>query len=318
MIQIGFVLLSHARPEQTLRLVRALNALYDWPPIACHHDFGQCPLDPSLFPDNVTFATPHFPTFWGCFAIVPATLAGLRLLTRRRNPPDWIYLLSGSDYPSRSSDEMIRMLAQTRFDAFIDHREIVYSGMAPGSEPDEAEGFNRRSYLRLAYKRYCAVAVPRPGRDKPWAIPPVGHSYLFHPWWRALIPGPLSSAFRCYAGEHWFTVNGKAAEVLLAETEQAKRLLTHLKGRESPEECYYHTMLGNAQLHVSHNNLRYIHWPAGDSWHPSTLSLDHLAKIEISGAHFARKIEHGSALVTELDRMTGISEKVLENTTQSC
>ncbi len=320
MIRVGFVLLTHSCPDQILRLVRALNVMYDGPPIACHHDFGQCPLDTSLFPDNVAFVVPYLSTFWGCFTIVPAALAGIRLLMRQANPPDWIYLLSGSDYPSLSSDEVMRMLARTPCEAFIDHREITYSGIREGSETtgDQRTGFDRRSYVKLAYRRYCAIAVPRPGRDKPWAFPPVGHSYIYHPLGRVILPNPFSSQFRCYAGEHWFTVNGKAADVLLSNSKQAKRLLNYLRHRESPEECFYHSMLGNTSLHLSRSNLRYIHWPAGDALHPSTLVPDHLTKIQASGAHFARKIEHDSPLVAELDRLVGISAGARENMAQSC
>ena len=124
MIRIGFVLLTHSEPDQVLALTQVLSELYDGPPIVCHHDFTQCPLDKSLFSSNVRFVEPHFPTFWGCFSIVPATIAGLRLLMRGPNPPDWIYLLSGSDYPTLSPDKVLSMLGETQFDAFIDHREI--------------------------------------------------------------------------------------------------------------------------------------------------------------------------------------------------
>lgn len=313
MTRIGFVLLTHACPEQTLELVKALNRLYDGPLIACHHDFGQCPLDRSVFPDNVTFVNPHFTTFWGCFSIIPAALAGLRTLMEGKNPPDWVYLLSGSDYPTASSDEVRRLLAGTEVDAFIDHRRIDYNSLPARDEPDESTGFKRRSYLRLAYQRYCAVAVPRPGRDRPWAFPPVGHSYLFHPWWRAAIPSPFSKEFSCYAGEHWFTVNSRAAAVLLDCSLRARRLLAHLRKRESPEECFYHSILGNAPLRLSANNLRYIHWPAGSAWHPSTLSLEHLPEIRVSGAHFARKVAYDSPLISELDRLTGIDTKSLQS-----
>jgi hypothetical protein len=136
----------------------------------------------------------------------------------------------------------------------------------------------------------------------------VGHSYLYDPAWRALVPGPFSSNFRCYAGEHWFTVSNKAASILLAETAQSRRLLAHLRHRESPEECFYHSLLGNSPLQLSSNNLRYIHWPTSTAWHPNTLSLDHLPRICDSGAHFARKIAPGSPLLEELDRMTGIPQ----------
>ena len=310
--RVGFVLLTHSNPEQILRLVGALNELYEAPPIVCHHDFAQCALDRALFPNNVAFVDPHLPTFWGCFSIVPAALAAMRILMNCKNAPDWLYLLSGSDYPVMSPDKVVSMLAQTRFDAFIDHREITYDGyfrFARGGERDTATGFSRSSYQALAYRRYCAVAVPRPSRQKPFAFPPVGHSYLYHPAWRALVPGPFSSNFLCFAGEHWFTVSNKAASTLLAETSQSERLLAHLRPRESPEECFYHSVLGNSPLALSNNNLRYIHWSSPDAWHPSSLSLDHLPDISNSGAHFARKMAAGSPLLTELDRMTGISQR---------
>jgi hypothetical protein len=311
MTTVGFVLLTHSNSEQIERLVRVLNELYDGPPIACHHDFGQCALDQSRFPNNVRFVEAYFPTFWGCFAIVPAARAAIRLILDAKKPADWIYLLSGSDYPCASPETVQRMLSRTPYDAFIDHREITYGAARTESgEEGEAGGFSRASYVALAYRRYCAVAVPRPSRKKPFAKPFDGRSYLRHPAWRRMIPGPFSSRFRCYAGEHWFTVNRKAAEVLVNDTPESHRLLRHLQRRESPEECFHHSLLGNSSLRLSDHNLRYIHWPSADAWHPSTLSLEHLTAIRRSGAHFVRKVALDSPLLHELDRITRFSESV--------
>jgi hypothetical protein len=38
---IGFIILSHDKPAQLLRLVRRLMKLYGDPPIVCHHDFSK-------------------------------------------------------------------------------------------------------------------------------------------------------------------------------------------------------------------------------------------------------------------------------------
>jgi hypothetical protein len=285
--------------------------MYDRPPIVCHHDFDQCALDKSLFSSNVRFVEPHFATFWGGFSIIPAALAGIRLLMHGENPPDWFYLLSGSDYPVMSPDRVQETLAQSTFDAFIDHREIRFNEVPVNVASDNDTGLSRRSYLSVAYRRYCAVAIPRPSLAKPWAIPPVGRIYARHPFWRTIVSGPFSKSFRCYAGEHWFAANRKAADLLLAETEQSKRLLTHLRRRESPEECFYHSILGNSTLKLSSDNHRYIDWPTSDAWHPSTLTLADLSAIRDSGAHFARKVEDGSKLVSELNRLLGITERSL-------
>ena len=76
MTAIGFVLLTHSDPGQALTLAQVLSDLYGNPPIVCHHDFSQCPLDKSQFPANVRFVEPHFSTFWGCFSIVTGGASG--------------------------------------------------------------------------------------------------------------------------------------------------------------------------------------------------------------------------------------------------
>ena len=308
MIRVGFVLLSHTCPEQVLALTHVLTELYDAPPIVCHHDFDQAPLVKAAFPSNVRFVEPHFRTFWGCFSIVPAALAAINLLMRSANPPDWFYLLSGSDYPTINPEKALMLLASTDSDVFIDHREIHYRNELGRQSDERSTGFSRPGYNALAYKRYCAVAVPRPSMAKPLSFPPVGRSYLRHPAWRSVFPAPFESGFRCFAGEHWFTANAKAAEVLLMETERSQQLFQHLRTRESPEECYYHTVLANAALRLENDNLRYIKWPSPDAWHPKTLDVSDLRAIEESGAHFARKVAYQSDLMHLLSRKFGVGQ----------
>jgi Core-2/I-Branching enzyme len=308
MIRVGFVLLSHTCPEQILALTQVLTELYDAPPIVCHHDFDQAPLSKNMFPSNVRFVEPHFPTCWGCFSIVPAALAAINLLMRGANPPDWFYLLSGSDYPTIAPEKALSILASSDNDVFIDHREIHYRREAVMRADEQSTGFMRPSYNSLAYKRYCAVAVPRPSLAKPLSFPPVGRAYLRHPAWRSVFPAPFGSGFRCFAGEHWFTANARAAEILLTETTQSTQLFQHLRTRECPEECYYHTVFANAPLKLENRNLRYIEWPSSEAWHPKTLAASDLPAIDDSQAHFARKVVYNSDLMHELNRKLGVGQ----------
>lgn len=311
MIRVGFILLTHSHPKQILELATALNALYDTPPIVCHHDFSQTPLEKGLFSNNVRFVEPHLRTSWGCFAIVPAALKALRILMSSRDVPDWFYLLSGSDYPALSPDQVLATLSATPYDAFIDHREITYSSRGHNGTGDISGGFARDSYVALAYRRYCAVAVPRPSRAKPCALPPEGRIFLRHPLWRFVVPGPFSQDFRCFAGEHWFSANSKAAELLLSQTAHSQRLLSHLARRESPEECFYHSVLANSSLKLSGDHLRYIVWPSPGAWHPKTLGLTDLHAILNSGAHFARKVPPASPLIKQLNHYLGVSKAAM-------
>jgi hypothetical protein len=59
---VGFAILSHGDQRQLRRLVDGLNLHYGDPPIACHHDFSQAPLDTTLFPSNVRFVVPPYRT----------------------------------------------------------------------------------------------------------------------------------------------------------------------------------------------------------------------------------------------------------------
>jgi hypothetical protein len=230
---------------------------------------------------------------------------------RGAHSPDWFYLLSGSDYPTLAPERVISFLGSTDTDVFIDHREIQYRKQAQSQTDQTLTGFRRPSYNSLAYKRYCAVAVPRPSLAKPLSFPPVGRVYLRHPMWRSVFLAPFGPDFRCFAGEHWFTANAKAAEVLLTETAQSRRLFQHLHARECPEECYYQTILANAPLKLENDNLRFIEWPSLDAWHPKTLAISDLPAIEKSQAHFARKVDYDSDLTHELDRMLGVGQPAL-------
>ena len=76
-VSVGFVILSHQAGGQLLRLTRRLAAEYNNPPIVCHHDFGQAPLDISAFGDRVRFVRPHLATSWGKLSVVHAVLSAI-------------------------------------------------------------------------------------------------------------------------------------------------------------------------------------------------------------------------------------------------
>ena len=130
-VKIGFAIISHDEPEQLLRLVKSLNAMFGAPPIVCHHDFSQCSTHEALFPPNVQFVHPHICHSWGHITVPLAALRAFSLL-RNYAQLDWFFLLSGSDYPVRPADEIVADLSNTNYDVFLDNREILYRAVAPG------------------------------------------------------------------------------------------------------------------------------------------------------------------------------------------
>src|SRR5260221_1493380 len=219
--RIGFIILSHNNPQHLLRLVRRIQQMYDNPPIVCHHDFGQCNLRKEDFPSEVHFVTPHINTRWGRFEIVTAMLRSLQILYSNA-APDWFALLSGADYPIMSADNVIEELSSNNADALIDLREPVKTPPFPAYSCRENAAlahFISPGNLKISWNRYVGlnawVPIIRPG-------PRIGRYTIYLPFeaWGS----PFGPKFKCYYGDHWFTANRKAAEILLNPSDKHIRL----------------------------------------------------------------------------------------------
>jgi Core-2/I-Branching enzyme len=298
---IGFVILSHANPGQVLRLVRCLQRVYDNPPIVCHHDFSQSSLCVDEFPTETRFVLPHVKTGWGKFAVVVAALRALELLYQK-STPDWFVLLSGADYPTMRANQVIGDCASSGGDALLDLREVPNSPPSlpyPPPENPTLQHFVSAENLALAWRRYVGLNAWFPVLR---AGPRIGRHTMYFPFemkrW-----SPFDTAFKCFYGDHWFTGNSKVAQILLTPTEKHLQLRRHLRWRIVPEECYYHSVLGNTpHLKIVKATRRYSEWLGGGA-HPQVLTVNDLPAIISSGAHFARKFEPGTPVLDEIDRM---------------
>jgi hypothetical protein len=139
---IGFVLLTHNRPHMFERLVAKLGAMFDAPPIACHHDFSKCDLRVESLPGNVSLVRPHVETSWAGFSEVEATARAIRLLYESPSAPDWFVYLSGADYPVKPARQILQDLRASSSDAHI-NAELI--------RPDAFT----HPWHGLCYHRYC-------------------------------------------------------------------------------------------------------------------------------------------------------------------
>jgi hypothetical protein len=295
-LKIGFVVLTHDAPQQLLRLVRTLTAMFGNPPIACHHDFGQCQLDQTLFPKNVQFVHPHFTTRWGHISVPLGALKAFALL-RKHGQLDWIFLLSGSDYPVRAAEEIVTDLSNTKYDAYLDHVEVL-SDTPPGDQKLKDEEHERSEWIALAYHRYCTIRRPTKKslltgsflfrRDE---FVPIRNRCIE----RALRRFQLNRPSRIYAGDFWFHGNQKAIDRLL-DNPLMRKLVRYYRSREFPEESIFQTALCNqTDLLICKNHRRYTDW-TNSGPHPKWLTASDMPQIAASGAYFARKFEVTASL----------------------
>lgn len=309
--KIAFAIVSHSEPEQLLRLVRTLSSMYDSPPIGCHHDFGKCQLDIRRFPSNVKFAHPHLSTQWAHITIPKAILKALSVA--RESDADWYVVLSGCDYPVRSSMEVLEELHNSPYDAYIDHRLIQYGHMPPSQHAKY--GFKAPGYIYLALVRYYYpwLWLPHPAqasfsnvslRERMRRIVNRHH-------WRTWLVVKSDAAARLvnrwhqhppiYAGDLWFTVNRKSADRLLGEG--AQKVLRRFRYRFASDETFFHTVLCNEpDLNVCPDSKRYVDWNDCGP-HPKWLDESDFDSIVAAKAHFARKFRADRRILDAVDRM---------------
>jgi hypothetical protein len=295
-ISIGFAVLSHNHPEQLLRLATTLTSMFNAPPIVCHHDLAQCALHTKIFPSNLSFVTPHINTRWGHISQPLAALRCFQLLKSTADP-DWVVLLSGSDYPVCPAPQILNDLEKTEYDAFLDHREIQYSKVPRWQ--NEQHGFNRPDWVNIAYNRYCAVEF--------WAPLPTRDLFRFRRR-RFAIRSPkvvkllaaLRNTPKIYAGDFWFQANKKAISRLLGSS--SSKIINYYYNRAHPDEALFQTALCNqTDLKICAQHRRYSDWTEGGA-HPKWLEVSDLPLILASQAHFARKFKADGAVQDFVDK----------------
>ena len=279
--KIGFVLLTHNKPHQAVRLVKRLNDMFGAPPIAWHHDFSQCNLPFGSVTKNASLVRSHIKTGWGKFSLPEAMLSALQILFETESPPDWFILLSGADYPIKSADRIALDLSRSQYDVHIHNEKIVFNHY-------------ERAWQRECYEGYCALKFRVPFVNEKLKIQrrtvTIGHPLI------AAMFHPFSKEFSCFAGEFWFCANRTAAEYLLEFHRTKPALANHYRKLDkytvSPSESYFQTILCNSpHLRVSQNNWRYVDWHQITGQHPKTLLTEDLPKLLEFNAHFARKFD---------------------------
>jgi hypothetical protein len=291
---LGFVILSHDSPEQVLRLVDRLAALYGQPPIVIHHDFSKSELDAALLPSCASVVRPHIVTARAQWSLVEATVLGLRGLYARHDAPDWFSVISGADYPVKPATAVLAELRHSPGDAFMQYQHI-------SAETAETEWQHRCvwRYFRRHFRLPDIVQSRMPfAENRAW------------PGWCAAPSLPFSREFQCYAGSQWFTANRKCAERILRWYDSKNQLTSHYERSRVPvpDESYFQCVLVNdTSLTIVNDNKRYLEW--GQSGRPRTLTGQDLPSIMASSAHFARKFALGDAVLDDLDRILGIASR---------
>lgn len=299
---LGFVLLTHEKPYQILRLIKRLNFMFDDPPIVCHHDFSKCPLSLDEIPGNVSFVKPHIQTVWGDWSLTEATLNGIELLFNRDDAPEWFILLSGTDYPIKPAHKIISDYKSSEYDAHILSTKLVR-----GELKNKVEKTAYMQYRMLRFKYPSFVHILQSIRTGTWFKQDIFMKKPKYTKWFI----PFTDDFHCYSGSQWFSATRKAAEYILEFHATNRRVRNHYKKVQCSDESYFQTILNNsAHFNISTTYWRYVEWVENYA-HPKELRMEDLEKLLRSEDHFARKfnMDKHPEILDRLDEHIGYGKE---------
>ena len=266
-MKIAYLILAHNTPNHLQRLLNALSS-----PLAgffVHIDRkADARAFSSLTCDNLHLTQERVSVFWGDFSQVEAILILLRTALADQNNFDRFVLLSGSDYPIRSSGYIEQFFRENRDKEFMSMVPIpCKAGGKPLSRltaykmrPAERPLSAITSSLEAALIKIGTLLVKR--------------DYKVH--LRDLVP---------YGGATWWALSRDACDYILNFVQGNPHVLNFFKNTVCPDESVFQTVLGNSPFKPNIvRNLTYADWSAGGR-SPAYISEKHLAFFESLAFH---------------------------------
>jgi hypothetical protein len=296
-LKVAYLILAHNTPNHVRRLVRALdspNAVF-----VIHVD-RKSDIEPFLgglsSKANVIFLKNRVAVYWQEYSIIAATL---RLIEEAvKHGPDYVCLLSGSDYPLRSASYIEDFFSRRRGEEFINLVPI------PCDEVDKPIGrvadywvetpFGGRVVFKITYRLNLLLQRLGVKRD---------HTRVFN----GLVP---------YAGSQWWALTGDACRHILAFVEQRPEVMKFMRHVWTPDESFFQLVIGNSPFAARvTRSLWYTDWSRMPVQAPAIIDMTHLdrfVKADVIMADdrygkgellFARKFTDDSAALTDfIDR----------------
>jgi hypothetical protein len=292
-MRVLYLVASHTRPAQVLRLLRTLREGSPDAHLVVHHDDRATRLD--LAAAHALGAAPILPptpVAWGRGSQLAMHLRALAWAARERDF-DWLVLLSGQDYPVRPLAAIEADLAAATVDGFLERAPVALPARRLHA-PAEEFGLRyslawralppplRRGPALAAVRRVAAAARPLVAvRETPGGPPLLGLPTRL----------PYDAALRPHRGSDWYTLSRDAVEAVLAFGARRPDVLRFFARTLLPTEAYVHTVAhSDPALRIADGTRRFSRWAPGAP-HPAVLGLDDLEAALASGADFARKFD---------------------------
>jgi hypothetical protein len=201
---------------------------------------------------------PRHTCHWGGFGHVRATLKGIDELIRADTPFDYVILLTGQDYPIKSSEYIENFFETQAPSSFMGFAALPSDSWSPRGGLDRIEYWHLRLYghhLRLPFERR------------------------------------FPSGLRPYGGGAYWCLSRDCIEYVSDFVTRRPEVVSFFHHVDIPDEIFFQTILLNSDLRdtIVNDNLRYIDWTRGRR--PAILEARDFEALRASPKLFARKFD---------------------------
>jgi len=273
-----YIILAHKNMKQVARLVRSIEP--DRNMILIHVDRRVKDAEYNLMKSdlkeysNVRFVQRR-KCNWGKFDLVGATLDSIRIITEERVSFSFCSLLSGQDFPIKSTKHIEQFLKKHADKNFMNYFSLPCDcWQNGGTDRYKTYHFNLFSNARIDERISRIIKI------------------------RRRIPAGI----RFFGGSQWWTLNKDAVEYINLAVSHRQEFVEWFRNVFIPDEMFFQTLLMNSELSESivNDNLRYIVWPGPKVFgEEDTRTLLNSGESKLFGRKFDESLNSGVMSIIE-------------------
>ena len=279
-VRIAYLILAHKNPKAINEMIDAL----DYPSVDfyLHIDKKSNIIGDINKKTNVYFTSNRIDAKWGHISLVESMLELLKNVRESKREYDYVWFISGQDYPIKSNEFIQNFFVQNFGYNFI---EII---------PKEDERYRR--YLKRNQTWYPT-----------WGASPKFIMRVLRKIYNYMTGGMTRSLFKrknilgvdWFFGSQWFAITYETMTYVLDEVD-SKPYLKYFKNCICPDESFFQTIISNSQYADKIKDyLTYVDWSEGKK-NPKILSLEDYEQLKSSDKLIARKFNEVNDKIAEL------------------
>ena len=272
-MNLGFIILAHHQPDAIRRLTDILTT--DGNRVVIHFDSSAASGDQRAVrliaeekPDQITVIS-KVHCVWGEWSLVEAVLLALREFAGMSDPPDYIHLMSGADFPLRPIAQVKEFLRLNPGVDFIESCDISKNSWVKGGLGKERFRFFFPFNFRTHRKAFNFMVR----------------------WQRRLnIRRRMPLGLRPHMGSQWWTLRWSTCEKVLEFTAKNPRVAKFFKSTWIPDESYFQTVIARIVPRREIADLQLMFHHLTPSGRPYVFYNDHLPILRRLPHFFIRKV----------------------------